>query len=183
MKSYSKHRFTLITRISFELSCDAGGHDIVFQAVVDATGPVIQHALSGQCADFEEIAMAALTGPKDVFNTETRTTASAPRSRAAARGVRGPLFGAGCALVAALTAVPLEQARADELRMQPIRTRDDLAHPVRGMTMDNVRASYGEPARRQGAVGDPPITRWEYDGFVVYFEYQYVLHTVVKRGR
>jgi hypothetical protein len=29
-------------------------------------------------------------------------------------------------------------------------------------------------------VGDPPITRWEYPGFVVYFEHHLVVHTVAR---
>ena len=35
-------------------------------------------------------------------------------------------------------------------------------------------------ARDQGpAVGNPPISRWEYPGFVVYFEHEHVIHSVV----
>jgi hypothetical protein len=46
------------------------------------------------------------------------------------------------------------------------------------MSMEKVEAAYGSPARRLPAVGTPPITRWEYPGFVVYFEHNLVLHTV-----
>jgi len=28
-------------------------------------------------------------------------------------------------------------------------------------------------------VGKPPISRWEYPGFVVYFEHEHVIHSVV----
>jgi hypothetical protein len=31
-------------------------------------------------------------------------------------------------------------------------------------------------------VGDPPITRWDYDGWSVYFEYDLVLFTVLHKG-
>jgi hypothetical protein len=48
----------------------------------------------------------------------------------------------------------------------------------RGLSMSQVEARYGEPARRIGAVGDPPISRWVYPQFVVYFEGQYVIHAV-----
>ncbi len=54
--------------------------------------------------------------------------------------------------------------------------------PARGMTMDRVESAYGQPRVKQSAVGEPPITRWEYDGFVVYFEYQHVIHAVDKRN-
>jgi hypothetical protein len=30
-------------------------------------------------------------------------------------------------------------------------------------------------------VGDPPISRWVYDHFTVYFEYDKVLHSVVNK--
>jgi hypothetical protein len=48
----------------------------------------------------------------------------------------------------------------------------------RGLSMSQVESRYGEPARRIGAVGDPPISRWVYPQFVVYFEGQYVIHAV-----
>jgi hypothetical protein len=52
------------------------------------------------------------------------------------------------------------------------------------MSMESVEAKYGAPSRRVPAVGgataaQPPITRWEYPGFVVYFEHNKVVHTVV----
>jgi hypothetical protein len=31
-----------------------------------------------------------------------------------------------------------------------------------------------------GPVGEPPITRWDYDKFVVVFEYNRVIHSVTK---
>lgn len=52
----------------------------------------------------------------------------------------------------------------------------DLPH--QGMGMDAVRATFGNPVRDMGAVGDPPITRWVYDGYTVYFEKRRVIHTV-----
>ena len=50
--------------------------------------------------------------------------------------------------------------------------------PVRGMTMQEVASKFGDPASKSAAVGKPPITRWEYPGFVVFFEYDHVVHTV-----
>jgi hypothetical protein len=57
------------------------------------------------------------------------------------------------------------------------------SRPARGMTMDKVEAAFGAPTRRVPAVGganahQPPIARWEYPGFVVYFENDRVVHTV-----
>jgi hypothetical protein len=53
-----------------------------------------------------------------------------------------------------------------------------VATPARGMSMDQVAAKFGTPATKLPAVGKPPISRWEYPGFVVYFEYQHVIHSV-----
>jgi outer membrane protein assembly factor BamE (lipoprotein component of BamABCDE complex) len=55
----------------------------------------------------------------------------------------------------------------------------DVATPGRGMTMDQVAAKFGSPTNKQPAVGQPPISRWDYPGFVVYFERNYVIHSVV----
>jgi hypothetical protein len=53
------------------------------------------------------------------------------------------------------------------------------ATPRNGLSMSQVEARYGAPASKHGAVGDPPITRWDYPGYSVFFEYQTVLHSVV----
>ena len=50
--------------------------------------------------------------------------------------------------------------------------------PPKGMAMKNVRAGWGEPALVHDAVGQPPITRWDYPGFSVFFEYSHVIHAV-----
>jgi hypothetical protein len=57
--------------------------------------------------------------------------------------------------------------------------QSDIATPTRGMTMDQVSSKFGAPTARIPAVGKPPISRWEYPGFVVYFEADYVIHSVV----
>ncbi len=73
-------------------------------------------------------------------------------------------------------------AGADTLKMDGMASAD-MERPTRGMTKGRVESKFGAPESRQAPVGDPPITRWEYEGFIVYFEYQYVLHTVVRRDR
>lgn len=55
----------------------------------------------------------------------------------------------------------------------------DVATPTRGMTMDQVATKFGAPVTKVPAVGKPPISRWEYPGFVVYFEANHVIHSVV----
>jgi len=81
------------------------------------------------------------------------------------------------ALAPALLSV--SAAQADELTM-PAPAASSTDHPSRGMSMDKVEATYGAPANRTPAIGQPPITRWEYPGYVVYFENNIVLHTVIK---
>ena len=55
------------------------------------------------------------------------------------------------------------------------------ARPSRGMSMESVESKFGQPVTKRGAIGDPPIARWEYSTFVVYFEYRNVIHAVTKR--
>jgi len=56
-----------------------------------------------------------------------------------------------------------------------------VERPNRGITMSAVQSRYGEPVTRHAAVGQPPITRWDYAGFSVYFENDRVLHAVIVR--
>ncbi|MEN8170955.1 MAG: hypothetical protein ABFS08_12100 [Pseudomonadota bacterium] len=53
--------------------------------------------------------------------------------------------------------------------------------PVRGMHMEQVELMYGKPPSISPPVGDPPITTWGYPGYSVYFEYSYVIQSVVNR--
>jgi hypothetical protein len=48
--------------------------------------------------------------------------------------------------------------------------------------MSQVEARFGAPTTRHAAVGDPPITRWDYPQFSVFFEYDKVLHAVIVRA-
>ena len=55
--------------------------------------------------------------------------------------------------------------------------------PSRGMTMREVERKYGTPVEKKPAVGKPPISRWVYPDYTVYFEHQYVIDAVVKRSK
>lgn len=59
------------------------------------------------------------------------------------------------------------------------RSSSTLELPTRGMSMQAVRAKFGEPAQRQAAIGVPPITRWDYGDFIVVFEHQQVISAIV----
>ena len=79
--------------------------------------------------------------------------------------------------LAAVLSLTLGTAMADDLQM-PSSESATAERPARGLTMDKVEAKFGAPSRRDPAVGEPPITRWEYPGFVVYFERDRVIHAV-----
>jgi|HigsolmetaGSP11D_1036233.scaffolds.fasta_scaffold00152_7 hypothetical protein len=81
----------------------------------------------------------------------------------------------------AISASPL--ALADTLMIEKVSSDAATAaqRPSRGMTMKQVAARYGEPAQKLPAVGNPPITRWVYDDYTVYFEHDKVLHSVAQR--
>ncbi|NOY72994.1 MAG: phosphodiesterase [Gammaproteobacteria bacterium] len=50
--------------------------------------------------------------------------------------------------------------------------------PVKGTKMTAVEKQLGAPSRMIPPVGQPPITRWVYDDYIIYFEYEMVIHTV-----
>ncbi|RKZ63153.1 MAG: hypothetical protein DRQ44_10325 [Gammaproteobacteria bacterium] len=55
-----------------------------------------------------------------------------------------------------------------------------LDFPRRGMSMDKVQFTYGQPIAISETVGKPPITHWIYNDRVVYFEYATVIHVVAR---
>ena len=73
-------------------------------------------------------------------------------------------------------------ATADVLLIEEVRQSERMDLPKNGLTQQNVEARYGEPRKRHAPVGDPPITRWDYDRWSVYFEYDRVLFTVLQPG-
>ena len=52
------------------------------------------------------------------------------------------------------------------------------ALPHKGMSMTQVEHSFGQPDKVLSAVGTPPITRWIYEGYTVYFDHAHVIHAV-----
>ena len=74
-------------------------------------------------------------------------------------------------------------SHADTLQMEGINAGNDSSRPTRGMTAASVESMFGAPQAKVAPVGDPPISRWEYKDFVVFFEYDRVIHAVVKRQK
>ena len=83
--------------------------------------------------------------------------------------------------IATLLLSPL-MASANELNLNnEVKTNN---YPQRGKTMNHVRTQYGNAMRIHASQGKstknwPPITRWDYGHFTVYFEKNLVLHTVI----
>lgn len=91
------------------------------------------------------------------------------------------------ALSALLAGALFPAAHADTLRLadviaqEPPNAASGLLRPRNGMKMDQVRARFGDPGETVAAVGEPPISRWVYGGYTVYFEHDLVLNTVIHR--
>ena len=81
-----------------------------------------------------------------------------------------------------LLALVAGAARADTLLIDGVESDAQSAstRPKSGMTMTAVESTYGAPAQRRATVGQPPITRWDYPSFSVYFENDRVIHAVVR---
>jgi hypothetical protein len=62
----------------------------------------------------------------------------------------------------------------DQVQVQP----STIERPGRGLTMAAVQSKFGAPQTRHEAVGTPPITRWDYPQFSVFFEKDRVIDAV-----
>ena len=90
--------------------------------------------------------------------------------------LRGFLF---CLLALGLTTLP---ASADVLLIdgEP-KVVERADQPTRGMHQQTVVSRFGEPETRHEAVGEPPISRWDYGDYSVFLEGPFVIHTVVRK--
>ena len=84
----------------------------------------------------------------------------------------------GCTLVSAAVAETI--AVNDQVQVRESQT----PMPRRGSTMGDVEKQFGAPLTRHPTVGggsphQPPITRWDYNGFSVVFERDRVIDAVV----
>ncbi len=74
-------------------------------------------------------------------------------------------------------------ALAEQIKIPVGEQHKELNHidkPRRGQSKEQVAQQHGEPVQRYAARGQPPISRWEYPGFIVYFEHGHVIHSVIK---
>lgn len=82
------------------------------------------------------------------------------------------IFSLPLAAIAEQVVIPIGQQSAEN---------QTIEKPARGISKDRVLVQFGEPLSKKSPVGQPPISSWEYPKFNVYFEYEHVLHSVLKR--
>ncbi|PWK89770.1 hypothetical protein [Fulvimonas soli] len=88
------------------------------------------------------------------------------------------------ALLAAIGFAAPQPARADNLLIHRVQQEKGMDLPSRGMSMAQVERKYGAPQRKLSPRGGdsarhPVINRWEYASFIVYFEHDHVIHSVL----
>ena len=76
---------------------------------------------------------------------------------------------------------------AETLLIQRVQAAGDVVLPKRGASMAAVEAAFGVPPRKHPPVGGgdsrtPPITRWDYPEFSVYFENEHVVNSVLLKA-
>lgn len=86
------------------------------------------------------------------------------------------------AITGALVALLAGTASADTLLVDRVERSQAAAVPNRGSTMSQVESQFGAPGQKIDAVGQPPISRWIYPGFTVYFEHSHVIHSVINKA-
>ena len=74
--------------------------------------------------------------------------------------------------------------KGDVLLMQQVQKERQMDLPERGLTMAQVEARFGAPLEKLDTRGGdsarhPPINRWQYPGYTVYFERNRVIHAVI----
>ena len=75
-----------------------------------------------------------------------------------------------------------QMAVADILVIDEVRQSESMQLPKNGITKAVTEARFGTPVKKLQAVGEPPITRWEYATYNVFFEHDLVLFSVLHPG-
>ena len=85
--------------------------------------------------------------------------------------------------LALVFALAFGSANADTLLIDGVElaANSGSERPARGESMARVEERFGTPTETVAAVGEPPISRWVYPGFTVYFENDRVIHAVPRR--
>lgn len=92
------------------------------------------------------------------------------------------MIAAGFALSPAAHAA--QSTRGDSLLIHRVQQEEAMNLPRRGLTMSQVEKTWGAPQRKLAPRGGdtpkhPVINRWDYAKFIVYFEHNHVIHSVL----
>ena len=75
---------------------------------------------------------------------------------------------------------------AETLLVDRVQAEAAVALPSRGSSMAQVESRFGAPSQKLAPISgpnsrkyNPPITRWIYPGYEVYFEYNHVIDAVL----
>ncbi len=83
----------------------------------------------------------------------------------------------GCSMLLAMSSL---QAAEHSSQTGEVAMTKKAIHPhLTGKTMNQITNMLGEPQQKLAAVGQPPITRWQYADQTVYFEQDKVIHSVM----
>jgi hypothetical protein len=79
--------------------------------------------------------------------------------------------------------------QADTLLVERVQKEPTQSLPARGQSMTQVEAKFGAPQQKNAAIAgpnnhraNPPITRWIYPNFSVYFENSHVVDAVANKS-
>ncbi|HUA80959.1 MAG TPA: hypothetical protein VL997_11340 [Dyella sp.] len=77
-----------------------------------------------------------------------------------------------------------QAVHAQQTLSQRVQEEKGMNLPARGLSMEQVEKRYGAPLRKLSPRGGdssrhPTINRWEYSDFIVYFEKNHVIHSVL----
>ena len=67
------------------------------------------------------------------------------------------------------------------IEKEPVNSQDGVLRPTQGMSAQKVKETWGIPKSVTEPVGNPPIQRWEYEKFYVFFEKEHVINSVFKK--
>lgn len=89
----------------------------------------------------------------------------------------------GFCMIATIAGVTPLPSSAEQIKIFVGNQGENVSKPTTGMSKLQVKQQYGEPTAKERAVGQPPISTWQYTDFDVYFEYDHVIHSVVKHNK
>ncbi|NOQ82347.1 MAG: hypothetical protein GQ548_07475 [Methylophaga sp.] len=91
------------------------------------------------------------------------------------------LIVAGTLLISSASLIHADVISIAEPSYSTPNSAEGVLRPTQGMTMNKVEQEYGTAENQSGPVGEPPITTWTYPNFLVFFEDNIVIHSVISR--